>query len=170
MGYGAVAPDTICRVPGLVQSLQIPFTQERCPRRESRQSTDLQSPGYQRYYGIVPLELAADIAGFGSRILQRRLAGKGLSYRELPEERRYEAAVELPGNSEPDISDITSQAGYTDPSHFSVPFSASPVSPPPVSRASSKLSCITGLIRSDAVNASNHERTLTLPWYGAPCY
>ena len=72
--------------------------------------------------GIPSLELAAEIAGLSSRTLQRRLADEGLTYRELLDECRYEAAVWLIENTEHNISEIASQVGYTDPSHFARAF------------------------------------------------
>lgn len=72
--------------------------------------------------GIPSLELAADIAELSSRTLQRRLAEEGLTFRELLDECRYEAAVWLIENTDHNISYIASQVGYTDPSHFSRAF------------------------------------------------
>ncbi|MDH3889417.1 MAG: AraC family transcriptional regulator [Gammaproteobacteria bacterium] len=72
--------------------------------------------------GAPSVELAADIAGLSTRTLQRRLADEGWSYRELLNEVRFEAAVDLMQDTDYAISDIASLLGYSDPSHFARAF------------------------------------------------
>ena len=72
--------------------------------------------------GAPSVELAADIAGLSTRTLQRRLADEGWSYRDLLNEVRFEAAVDLMQDTDHAISDIASLLGYSDPSHFARAF------------------------------------------------
>jgi len=68
------------------------------------------------------LELAADIAGFSPRTLQRRLADEELTYRELLLVTRHEAALDLLKNTENPITEIATLLGYSDSSHFARAF------------------------------------------------
>lgn len=72
--------------------------------------------------GAPSLELAADIATLSTRALQRQLAEEDLNYRELLAEVRHETEIDLMQNPEITITDIASQSGYSDPSHFARAF------------------------------------------------
>ncbi|MFW2440510.1 MAG: helix-turn-helix domain-containing protein [Arenicellales bacterium] len=69
-----------------------------------------------------PLELAAAITGQSTRTLQRQLASKGLTYRELLTAVRFETAIELMQNTDMKIADISSQLSYADPTNFTRSF------------------------------------------------
>ena len=72
--------------------------------------------------GAPSLELAADIAGLSTRTLQRQLADKELTYRELLAEVRHETAIDLMQDKDNSITDIANQLGYSDPTHFARAF------------------------------------------------
>jgi len=72
--------------------------------------------------GAPSLELTAKIACLSSRSLQRHLADEGLTYRDLLAEVRFETAIELMQNTEMNITDISIQLGYSDPTHFARAF------------------------------------------------
>jgi AraC-like DNA-binding protein len=77
--------------------------------------------GYLRD-GAPSLELAARIADLSTRTLQRRLAGEGMSYRDLLDTARYETAIDLMQDADIAITEIASLLGYSDPSHFARAF------------------------------------------------
>ena len=52
----------------------------------------------------------------------RRLAGEGMSYRDLLDAVRYEAATDLMQDTDITITEIASLLGYSDPSHFARAF------------------------------------------------
>ena len=72
--------------------------------------------------GYPNIELAAQIAGTSVRTLQRNLARSGLTYSKLIEKARFEAALEMLGDSGAKIIDVAYAVGYEDPSHFSRAF------------------------------------------------
>jgi AraC-like DNA-binding protein len=72
--------------------------------------------------GYPNIDLAADISGTSVRTLQRNLAQSNMTYSKLVENARFEAAVEMLGNSDSKIIDIAFALGYQDPSHFSRAF------------------------------------------------
>ena len=57
-----------------------------------------------------------------TRALQRRLTDEGLSYRDLLDEVRYEAAIDHMQETDNSITDIANLLGYSDPSHFARAF------------------------------------------------
>ena len=64
----------------------------------------------------------ADMLCCSSRTLQRRLQEATLDYRRLLREARYERAVELLESTDLPVIEISSQTGYSDPSHFARAF------------------------------------------------
>ena len=72
--------------------------------------------------GYPDIRLAAEIVGTSVRTLQRQLAKGGMSYSELMQQARFEAAAEM--LKDPDISviNIAYDLGYEDPSNFARAF------------------------------------------------
>lgn len=70
----------------------------------------------------IDIKLASELAGTSLRTLQRRLSEYGLSYSDLIQQLRYEAATEMLGDGELKIIDISQELGWPDPSHFSRAF------------------------------------------------
>jgi AraC-like DNA-binding protein len=56
------------------------------------------------------------------RTLQRRLAETGVSYTDLVQHTRFEAAAKMLGNPATQILDISNELGYEDPSNFARAF------------------------------------------------
>lgn len=72
--------------------------------------------------GHLPVQLAAEIAGTSVRTMQRQLAESGVTYSELVQQARFEAASRLlldPGNK---VIDVAQEVGYDDPAHFARAF------------------------------------------------
>ena len=91
------------------------------PPRDFIGTLKLALRGYLRD-GAPSLELAAGIADLSTRTLQRRLAGEGMSYRDLLDAVRYETAIDLMQDTEITITEIANMLGYSDPSHFARAF------------------------------------------------
>ncbi len=72
--------------------------------------------------GLPSVELAAEIAGTSVRTLQRRLRTVGLSYSELLEQIRREAAFRMVRNPEVKLIDVAMELGFSDPAHFTRAF------------------------------------------------
>ena len=70
-------------------------------------------------YGYPKLHRAARALGASPRTLQRRLGEAGLSYRELVDQCRLDAAREMLEESNIPVSEIGVRLGYADPSSFS---------------------------------------------------
>jgi len=64
------------------------------------------------------IDQAARRMGISARTLQRRLAGRGLTFRRLVDEVRLEGAVNLLIGSEIPNSEISARLGYSKPSGF----------------------------------------------------
>ena len=60
--------------------------------------------------------------GLSVRSLQRRLAEDGLTYSQLREELRRDAAFRLIEDRGLNLADIASTLGYSDPAHFNRAF------------------------------------------------
>ena len=72
--------------------------------------------------GYPGIELVSEIASLSVRTFQRRLAEVGMSYSELVQQVRFDAARDLLLNSELSITEIAFSSGYTDHSHFTRAF------------------------------------------------
>ena len=68
--------------------------------------------------GEIDVELVARHLGMSTRTLQRRLAAAGLSYQELLDETRREAAERCIANSSLSIGEIAYLLGYSEPAAF----------------------------------------------------
>jgi AraC-like DNA-binding protein len=68
--------------------------------------------------GEVEVELVARHLGMSTRTLQRRLAAAGLSYQELLDETRRDAAEQCITNSSLSIGEIAYLLGYSEPAAF----------------------------------------------------
>jgi AraC-like DNA-binding protein len=68
------------------------------------------------------IHLAAEIAGLSVRTLQRHLNSRGLTYRELIDQLRFESAIRLIGDDSMTLIDIARQVGYSDSAHFNRAF------------------------------------------------
>ncbi len=64
----------------------------------------------------------AEIVGVSVRSLQRRLAAEGLTYSQLLDQARFQAARGLLGDAGNRITDIAMDLGYTDSAHFTRAF------------------------------------------------
>ena len=73
--------------------------------------------------GCFQIECAADITGLHVRALQRELAREGVTFKQLIDEARFEAATGLLKEPNPMVTDIAFDLGYTDVAHFSRAFS-----------------------------------------------
>ena len=72
--------------------------------------------------GIPTIARAASAVGLSVRGLQRRLAADGLTYSQLLEEVRRDAAIRLIKGHGHSFSQIASALGYSDPAHFTRAF------------------------------------------------
>jgi len=72
--------------------------------------------------GHPTIDRAARRYGIPVRTLQRRLHEVGLSYSELVDEVRFEAACRLLDDPQARIADVAAALGFTDPSNFSRAF------------------------------------------------
>jgi AraC-like DNA-binding protein len=63
-------------------------------------------------------QFTANMANRSLRSFQRDLAERGVSYREIIKQTRFESACPLLKNPSIDIQDIAFEIGYTDPAHF----------------------------------------------------
>ncbi len=72
--------------------------------------------------GRTTITEAAMSAGLSVRGLQRRLAEEGLTYSQLREEVRRDAAFRLVDNRSLSLSEVASALGYSDPAHFTRAF------------------------------------------------
>jgi AraC-like DNA-binding protein len=72
--------------------------------------------------GYPQIELAAEITGTSVRTLQRRLSDAGLSYSELVQQVRFDAAVRMLSDRDTSLTNVAYRLGYTDPSNFSRAF------------------------------------------------
>ena len=68
--------------------------------------------------GVPGIETAAEIAGLHVRTLQRRLEREGLTYRQLVDEIRFDAATRSLKDPEVRVTDIALDLGCADVSHF----------------------------------------------------
>ena len=68
------------------------------------------------------IDLAAELAGASVRTLQRRLMQSGLSYSQLLQQVRFEAAVEMLAEPAARIADVARAVGYDDQAHFTRAF------------------------------------------------
>lgn len=62
--------------------------------------------------GCFHIECAAEIAGLHVRALQRQLAREGVTFRQLIDEARFEAATELLREPGATVTDVASELGY----------------------------------------------------------
>lgn len=72
--------------------------------------------------GHPSVHLAAEIAGTSVRTLQRGFEESGLTYSDLVQQVRFEAAAELLEDPGTKIIDIALEVGFEDPSHFARAF------------------------------------------------
>lgn len=72
--------------------------------------------------GYPNVTLAAKIVGCGVRTLQRRLHHYGLSYTDVVQQARFDAAVQLLSDPKMKVIDAANAVGFADPSHFSRAF------------------------------------------------
>ena len=72
--------------------------------------------------GYPEIETTAEILGLRVRTLQRHLAVRGVMYRGLVDQARFEAARNLLGRSEASITEIGYDLGYQDAAHFTRAF------------------------------------------------
>jgi AraC-like DNA-binding protein len=72
--------------------------------------------------GYPEIETTAEILGLRGRTLQRHLAVRGVMYRGLVDQARFEAARNLLGRSEASITEIGYDLGYQDAAHFTRAF------------------------------------------------
>ena len=72
--------------------------------------------------GYPDIRLAAEIANTSVRTLQRQLAEAGLSYSELIQEARFEAATQILKDPSMKVIDAAYALGYEDPSNFARAF------------------------------------------------
>jgi AraC-like DNA-binding protein len=72
--------------------------------------------------GCPTIRLSAEISGMSVRTLQRRLTDLGLSYSDLLNCARFEAAAYMLGNSDTKVIDVAYELGYEDPSNFARAF------------------------------------------------
>jgi AraC-like DNA-binding protein len=68
------------------------------------------------------IQLAAEISGTSVRTLQRRLAAVGLSYSDVLDHVRFEAAAHMLRNPDIKMIEVAYELGYRDPSSFSRAF------------------------------------------------
>lgn len=68
------------------------------------------------------IEEAAEVAGLSVRSLQRRLAARGVNYKQLVSNQRFEQARQMLDQGEVSISDASRALGYTNPTHFARAF------------------------------------------------
>ena len=78
----------------------------------------------KNYMPFTPLSLdiTAEIIGVTPRTLQRYLKKSGLTYQEIIEQLRYEAAMPLLQDKQQNILEIALELGYSDAAHFSRAF------------------------------------------------
>lgn len=75
------------------------------------------------HLGMVTLEMAAEICGTSQRSLQRRLHADGISFRQLGDRARFEAARDLLlADPEITIAEVAAAVGYTSPNNFARAF------------------------------------------------
>lgn len=72
--------------------------------------------------GHPAIHSVADKIGINARTLQRRLAGRDLTYRKLVDDVRLKTACELLARGGMSLSDISRALGYSDPAHFTRAF------------------------------------------------
>ena len=72
--------------------------------------------------GHLTIDRAARRCGIPVRTLQRRLHEAGLSYSELVDEVRFEAACRLLDDPQARIAEVAAALGFADPSNFSRAF------------------------------------------------
>ncbi|UCE89016.1 MAG: AraC family transcriptional regulator ligand-binding domain-containing protein [Pseudomonadota bacterium] len=72
--------------------------------------------------GALDIALAADVIGISVRTLQRRLAELDISYKNVLDQARFEAALPLLGDPGVRLTDIAFDLGYSDPAHFTRAF------------------------------------------------
>jgi AraC-like DNA-binding protein len=72
--------------------------------------------------GELALESAADAAGTSPRSLQRRLAGRGLSFAELVDDVRFRTACALLRDPHRKVVEVSAELGYTDSANFTRAF------------------------------------------------
>lgn len=72
--------------------------------------------------GTPHIDLAAEIAGVGTRTLQRKLSQLGTTYSDLVQQVRFESSIDMLENSAIKITDIAYELGYSDPAHFTRAF------------------------------------------------
>jgi AraC-like DNA-binding protein len=70
----------------------------------------------------VSIELGAEIARRSPRSLHRHLAQEGTSWRQIVNELRFEACLQLLGRPDLPLTQISHTLGYSDPSHFTRSF------------------------------------------------
>jgi AraC-like DNA-binding protein len=68
--------------------------------------------------GVPGVDIAAEMCGVSPRTLQRRLAGEGLSYRQVCDRSRFRKAVELLENPRTTVNDIAAELSYSDRRSF----------------------------------------------------
>ena len=111
-----------------------PRTEGSIPRAEGSDSLTINLSGdplialkdlialYIRQYKKPTIELAAELAGVGTRTLQRFLRSKATCYSDLIDEVRYNMALPLLNDNSYTITDISFDLGYADVAHFSRAF------------------------------------------------
>jgi AraC-like DNA-binding protein len=72
--------------------------------------------------GVLQLGLAAEAAGMSERSFQRHLSEAGLTYSELVEGARFEAAARLLADPAVKVIDVSTQLGYSDSANFTRAF------------------------------------------------
>ncbi len=73
-------------------------------------------------HGHLTLHQVAEAIGINARTLQRRLASQDLTYRQLVDDVRLEAACELLRCRGMTVSNVAHVLGYSDPAHFTRAF------------------------------------------------
>lgn len=72
--------------------------------------------------GDLKIETIAEATGLQVRALQRRLAGEGLNLKNLVNQTRYQASLELISDPGIQFTEIAQHLGYSDQAHFSRAF------------------------------------------------
>ena len=71
---------------------------------------------------VVTIQHAAEMAGMGVRMLQRKLSAKGLVYSDLVDRVRFQNATKLLRENDVKLAEISQALGYSDPTNFSHAF------------------------------------------------
>ncbi len=73
-------------------------------------------------YTTLSLDITAEITGIQPRTVQRYLKKSGLTFQEIVEQLRYEAALPLVQDTQLNLLEVALELGYSDSAHFSRAF------------------------------------------------